>query len=340
MQTPFLRRCLTLAEQGRGKTGINPMVGAVLVREGKIIAEGFHSEYGLPHAERVLLSKCESGILPSDILYVNFEPCCHRNKKTPPCTDIIIERGIKTVVYGMKDPNPAVSGKGIEYLNKKGVQVYGPVLEQECKRLNRGFVSLMTKKRPWITLKKAQTVDGRTANDDGSFLKITSPEQDAWSHEFLRARHDAILVGVGTLLRDDPLLTVRNMPNPSPNPYPIILDPHLKIPLTAKVVRPSTIIITAPGSDAEKRKSLESAGVRIFEVLSSLGAGIPCPPKLQRRRGPAVGNHFDWHSLWNVLTTPTDDFYGISSILVEGGSRTWEMFRQARLVDEEVTLIG
>lgn len=333
----FIRHCLTLAEKGRGKTGINPMVGAVLVRQGKIIAEGLHSEYGLPHAERVLLSKFESGILPSDILYVNLEPCCHRNKKTPPCTDIIVERGVKTVVYGMKDPNPAVSGKGIEYLNKKGVQVIGPVLEQECKRLNRGFVSLMTKGRPWITMKKAQMVDGRIANGDGSFLKITSPKQDAWSHEFLRARHDAILVGVGTVIVDDPMLTVRSRtpslasaratPLPSGEgtgvraPWRIILDPYLKIPLTAKVVGTQTIIITVPGSDADKRKSLESAGVRVFHV-------------------PYLSGFFDWNVLWRCLTTPENDFYGISSILVEGGAKTWNAFHSAGLVDEEVTLIG
>lgn len=318
------------------------MVGAVLVRDGKIIVEGFHEEFGLPHAESMLFSEYTGKILPTDILYVNLEPCCHKNKKTPPCTDIILERGIKYVVYGMKDPNPEVSGKGIATLIKKGVQVTGPVLQQECRRLNRGFMSIMTNKRPWITLKKAQTVDGRIAKDDGSFLKITSPEQDAWSHEFLRAKHDAILVGVGTVIADNPELTVRprtpSLASARATPLPsgegtgvrVILDPHLKIPLTAKVVGPKTIVITAPGSDEKKRKSLESAGVLVFEVPLTEGAGVR----------PAVGDHFDWPSLWSVLTTPTDGFHGISSILVEGGTKTWEMFIQAGVVDEEVFLMG
>ena len=255
-----------------------------------------------------------------DILYVNLEPCCHRNKKTPPCTDIIVERGIKTVVYGMQDPNPAVSGKGIEHLNKKGVQVIGPVLEQECKRLNRGFVSLMTKKRPWITMKKAQRVDGRIANDDGSFLKITSPKQDAWSHEFLRAKHDAILVGVGTIIADDPRLTVR-FGEAKPPVWRIVLDASLRIPLSSKVMCPGTIVVTVPSQDREKKDAIRRKGVRIVEIPFLLGA-------------------FDWQVLWKALMTPENDFYGISSILVEGGQKTWDAFYSAEMVDEEVTLVG
>ncbi len=142
MHELFLRRCLSLAEQGRGKTGANPMVGAVLVRDGKIIAEGFHEGFGKAHAERQLLEKLEQKISSKDILYVNLEPCCHEKKKTPPCAQMLVEKGIKHVVYGMKDPNPAVNGKGIQYLRSKGVEVIGPVLEDECLRLNRGFVSV------------------------------------------------------------------------------------------------------------------------------------------------------------------------------------------------------
>jgi len=214
MHAYFLRHCLTLAEHGRGKTGINPMVGAVLVREGKIIAEGWHHQFGTAHAERDLLNSFPD-VRPTDTLYVNLEPCCHTQKKTPPCAQLLIERGVKNVVYGMRDPNPAVAGKGIALLNKNSVQTFGPVLEQECKRLNRGFVSVMTKKRPWITLKRAVTADGRFANPDSSPLKITSSVQDVWAHQFLRARHDAILVGIGTVIADDPQLTMRIPPSPS-----------------------------------------------------------------------------------------------------------------------------
>lgn len=329
---PFLLRCLQLAAQARGRTGINPMVGSVLVRDDKIIAEGYHEAFGKPHAESMLLSSFnDQKISSSDILYVSLEPCCHTNKKTPPCAQMLVEKGIKNVVYGMKDPNPEVSGQGIAYLNKKSIQTFGPFLEQECKRLNRGFISLMTKQRPWITLKSAVTHDGRNANSDGSPLKITTPKQDAWSHEFLRARHDAILVGVGTVIADDPELTVR-FPSTGTGegtslragqagergPWRIILDASLQIPLTAKVARKGTIIITA-SPDLQKAKALEKQGVRLLTV-------------------PQKSGIFDWDKLWKSLTTPADDFYGISSILVEGGQKTWEVFRRAGIVDEEVTL--
>lgn len=364
-----MHRCLTLAQKGRGNTGINPMVGAVLVRDEKIIAEGYHEGFGKAHAERMLLqnfdptSSASGGlrgasqeIRSTDTLYVNLEPCCHTKKKTPPCTEFIVEKGIKNVVYGMKDPNPEVSGQGLAYLNKKSIQTFGPILEQECKRLNRGFISLMTKKRPWITLKSAVTHDRRFANPDGSPLKITTPEQDQWSHEFLRARHDAILVGVGTVIADDPQLTVRySFPSPSRRgerselrpgggargggimetgegtglpagqagerePWRVILDPTLRIPLTARVIRKGTIVI-ASSPNLQKKKELEAQGVRVLDI--SMQETI-----------------FDWDKFWKILMTPIDDFYGISSILVEGGQKTWDVFRQAGIVDEEVSLVG
>ncbi len=341
MHDKFLRRCLELAGQARGKTGINPMVGAVLVRDGKIIAEGFHQEFGKPHAERQLLQKYEYKIRSTDTVYVNLEPCCHTNKKTPPCAQMLIEKCVKNVVIGMQDPNPEVSGKGITLLCSHGVNVsICTELTADCLRLNRGYISLQTKGRPWITLKQAMTSEKKYANADGSPLKITSPEQDEWSHRLLRARHDAILVGIGTILKDDPQLTARySLASPHPRPHPpapaeaagrgeqfrIILDPTLKIPLTAKVMQGNlafkTIVVAATGFNSNKVKELESRGVTLFEI-------------------PLNKHMFDWEVLWDELTTPKEDFYGISSILVEGGLRTWEMFRKAGMVDEEVTLVG
>lgn len=323
MHQAFLHRCLELAEGGRGKTGTNPMVGAVLVRDEKIIAEGFHEGFGKPHAELQLMEKYEQKIRSTDTLYVNLEPCCHANKKTPPCAQMLAERGVRNVVISMVDPNPLVSGKGIDFLRSKGIDVtLVPQILAECVRLNRGFVSLQTKGRPWITVKEAVTFDRKHAQPDGSRLKITTKEQDIWVHRFLRARHDAILVGVGTILKDDPQLTVRHGEG---NPFRLILDPLLKTPLTARVVTDAlvakTIIVVSPDAEAKKVKELQSRGIRIFEV----------PLRKQR---------FDWPKLWQYLSTPRGDFHGICSILVEGGSKTWGVFRNEGIVDEEVTLVG
>ena len=174
---------------------LNRLIGSVLVRDGKIIAEGFHAAYGTSHAERQLLENFKAEIKPTDILYVNLEPCCHTGK-TPPCTDIILERGIKHIVIGMQDPDPRVAGKGIEILRKNKVQIEGPVLRAQCEWLNRGFISVRTKQRPWITVKSAHSSDGKIANDDGAPLAITDEAQNMWSHEHLRFTHDAILVGM------------------------------------------------------------------------------------------------------------------------------------------------
>lgn len=323
-----MRRCLQLAAGGRGRTGINPMVGAVLVRNGQIIAEGVHGEFGRAHAERDLFEKNEQKICSKDALYVNLEPCCHTDKKTPPCTDAIIKSGLKRVVFGMQDPNPSVCGRGLEILRASGIEVIGPVLEDECRRFNRGFLSLQEGSRPWITLKIARTRTGKVAHDDGSMMKITSNRQNAWSHEFLRARHDAILVGVGTILTDDSRLTMRACSGErvaSSQPYRIVLDPTLRIPLAARVVTDDhvvkTIIVCSPEAGTARKSELRSRGVHIAEC-------------------PIQDGSFEFPELWRLLTTPKNFFYGISSILVEGGPKTWDAFRKAGMVDEEITLVG
>ncbi|MBI3618977.1 bifunctional diaminohydroxyphosphoribosylaminopyrimidine deaminase/5-amino-6-(5-phosphoribosylamino)uracil reductase RibD [Candidatus Peregrinibacteria bacterium] len=325
----FLSRCLSLASLGRGRVGNGAMVGAVLVRHGSIIAEAYHSEFSKPHAERELLEKSDLKIRSEDVLYVNLEPCCHHGK-TPACTDIILERGIKHVVYGMIDPDPRVAGKGIELLRKNGVDVRGPVSQALCERLNRGFISVRTKGRPWIVLKRAQTKSGVIANPDGSHLKITSREQDVWSHTFLRAQSDAILVGVGTIISDDPNLNTRlsqisSQKEEKIESYRIILDPSLRIPLSSRVVtdenKHRTIIVTSKDVDREKVSELQERGMMIFKI------------HLNEKK-------FSLPELWKYLTTPSGDFHGITSILVEGGSKTWEAFRTAGCLDEEVVLIG
>ncbi len=319
----FMRRALSLAERGRGRVGNGAMVGAVLVRDGAIIAEASHEGFGRPHAERSLLENVAEKILPTDTLYVNLEPCCHTGK-TPPCTDLLLARGVKRLVYGMRDPDPRVQGKGLEALTEGGCMVSGPCLPAECLRLNRGYVSVRTKGRPWITLKQAVSGNGAIAHPDGSRLCITSKEQNRWSHDFLRARHDAILVGVQTVITDNPQLNTR-FDQDFPLLYRLILDPSLRIPLAANVVSDEradrTIVVTSPDSDPSKKSALCERGVRFIEVQMA-------------------GHAFSFSSLWHALLTPSDTFHGITSVLVEGGPATWESFRRAGVVDEEVILRG
>lgn len=324
----FMCRCLELAEKGRGMTGTNPMVGALLVRGKKIIAEGFHEAYGKPHAELQLLENFAQKIDSKDIIYVNLEPCCHENKKTPPCAQMLVKKGVKHVVIGMKDPNPKVAGKGIELLRDNGVNVemcHG--MTADCMRLNRGFVSLMTKGRPWVTMQQARTPEGLIAGPEGTFLKITTPGQDRWTHECRRAKHDAVLVGIGTALMDNPRLTIRHV-TASRQPLRIVIDSRLRIPLEANLVNDefaaNTIVIIKPGLSESIRAvipTLTKRGVRVMEVAHH-ETGI------------------DFPALWKALMTPDGDFHGIASILFEGGQQMWKAFREAKCIDEEVVLVG
>ncbi len=324
----FLHRCLEIAEQGRGKTGTNPMVGAVLVRDGKVIAEGFHAAFGKSHAELDLMKKYEQKIDSNDILYVNLEPCCHEHKKTPPCAQMLIERGIKNVVIGMKDPNPAVSGKGSALMRSNGVMVdiaFGSTAE--CCRFNRGYISVQNKGRPWVTMQQARTPEGTFANPDGTFLKITTAGQDTWTHEYLRAKHDAVLIGIGTALMDNSQLTIRHIPAVQ-QPYRILIDSRLRIPLDAHLVNDAfasrTILIVKPDLPDAVRTVipvLEKRGVRILEVAHHT-------------------HGIDFSALWKVLITPSGDFHGIASILLEGGKQMWKAFRDEKCIDEEAILVG
>lgn len=315
----FMHRCLELAEKGRGLVGTNPLVGCVLVRTGEIIAEGYYRGPGTDHAERDLFKNFDQEIQPDDQLYVNLEPCCHQGK-TPPCTSLLIEKEIKHVVVGMQDPDERVAGKGIEQLRAAGMRVTGPVLRERCERLNRGYISLRTKNRPYITLKRAQTREGLVANNDGTKLCITSDAQNAWAHTHLRTTCDAILVGVQTVITDDPQLTIRLRADRSlgeglntkidhtfSQPYKVILDPNLRIPQDAKLIDSRTVIVTT------------SQG----QVGDAVMVRMP------------NSDTFDWNMLWEACMN-----IGISSILVEGGPKTWKTFEEAGFVDEEVILVG
>src|SRR6267142_6844283 len=205
----FMRRALDLAAAGRGSVEPNPMVGCVIVRDGRVIGDGYHQKYGEPHAEREALAAARESPRGATV-YVNLEPCCHANKKTPPCVPALIEAGVKRVVVGCVEPNPAVRGRGIEELRRAGIEVEVGMMEAESKQLNAAFFATVLHGRPYVTLKWAQSADGKVAGKLGARKQISNELSMRVVHE-LRARSDAILVGIGTVLADDPVLLPRGV---------------------------------------------------------------------------------------------------------------------------------
>ena len=220
----FMRRALTLARRGLGRTSPNPMVGAVLVRQGEIVGEGYHRRYGGPHAEVEALRDAGENIAGAT-MYVTLEPCCHRGKKTPPCLDALLGRGLARVVIGTIDPNPEVSGRSVRALEGTGIETTVGVLEEECRRLNEAYFKYIQTRIPFVTLKVAQTLDGKIASSTGDARWISSEASRRLAHR-LRSVHDAVLVGIGTVLADDPLLTVRLARGR--NPLRVIVDSTLR----------------------------------------------------------------------------------------------------------------
>jgi diaminohydroxyphosphoribosylaminopyrimidine deaminase/5-amino-6-(5-phosphoribosylamino)uracil reductase len=238
----YMRRALKLAAKARSMTSPNPMVGAVLVKNGKIISEDFHRRAGTPHAEALTIEKAK-GKAKGSTLYINLEPCCHTDKRTPPCSEAIISSGIKKVVIGMTDPNPKVSGRGTAELQKAGIQVRTGVLEDEAKKLNEAYIKYITTGTPFVILKIAMTLDGKIATPEGQSKWITSEKSRKMVHH-LRSSIDAIITAIGTVKADDPELTARI--KGGKNPRRIIIDPNLEIPLDSKILQvpPQTIIVT------------------------------------------------------------------------------------------------
>ncbi|MDH5768745.1 MAG: bifunctional diaminohydroxyphosphoribosylaminopyrimidine deaminase/5-amino-6-(5-phosphoribosylamino)uracil reductase RibD [Nitrospirota bacterium] len=257
-----MKRTLRLAAKGRFSTSPNPMVGAVIVKSKKIISENFHRKPGDLHAEALAIENADKNAHGST-LYVNLEPCCHLEKRTPPCTKAIINAGIKEVVVGMIDPNPKVSGKGILELQKSGIKVKTGILEDKAKRLNETYIKYITTGKPFMTLKIAMTLDGKIATPEGQSKWITGEKSRKMVHR-MRASVDAIITAIGTVKADDPQLTARI--KGGKNPKRIIIDPDLEIPLHAKVLQipPETIIVTRTSevksqkSKVEKKKKLLS----------------------------------------------------------------------------------
>lgn len=308
----WMHLALAEAAKGRGSTSPNPMVGAVLVRNGRLLAKGYHRRAGLPHAEIEALRRVKNP--KGATLYVTLEPCCHTGKRTPPCTSALIGSGIRRVVVGTLDPNPKVSGRGVKALKKAGLTVAAGVLAEECAELNRFYNHWIRNRTPYVVLKSAMSLDGRVALQNGNSKWITGPEARARVHE-LRAEVDAILVGIGTVLADDPELTART-PRAKRQPAKIVLDPHFRILPTAKLFRsagrsPIYIFAAARAFQESKAKAIEKRG-----------GGVVAFPAGRNGR-------FDLGKLLGLLGR-----WNLTSLLVEGGPEVWTEFFRSRRVDE------
>ncbi|MBR1728687.1 MAG: bifunctional diaminohydroxyphosphoribosylaminopyrimidine deaminase/5-amino-6-(5-phosphoribosylamino)uracil reductase RibD [Selenomonadaceae bacterium] len=258
----YMNEALKIAANARGRTSPNPLVGAVIVKNNRIIAEGWHRQAGTPHAEINALNM--AGDLAKDsTLYVTLEPCSHFGR-TPPCANAIVNAGIKKVVIAMTDPNPKVAGRGIEILKNAGIEVEVGILEDQARRLNEVFIKWITTQKPFVTLKTAMSLDGKIATATGQSQWITSEESRRKVHE-LRDINDAIMIGIGTVLADNPSLTTRI--DGGKNPIRIIVDSQLRTPINANVIvdgQAKTIIATTKNAPINKVDALKKSGVEII----------------------------------------------------------------------------
>ncbi len=314
----FMRQALALAQRGRGETAPNPCVGALLVWNGKIIGKGWHKRAGLPHAEvEAIQAAKQNGFFPRGAtLYVTLEPCCTWGK-TPPCTDIILAHGIRRIVLGTIDPNPKHQGKGLQFLRKAGVKITTGVLKEKCEALNQAWNHWIVHRTPWVIAKCGMTLDGKIATAKGESQWITSPASRRKAHG-LRAGADAILVGINTVLQDDPLLTARGKFSLSEQPYRIVLDTSARIPLKSRILNPPhrTWIIVGPKAPAKKIARLQKVGVTV-SVIPKTKEGLSIKAIL-RILGKA-----------NVVT-----------LFVEGGGAVFDSFSRARCIHEVVFFIA
>jgi len=267
-----MARALQLAERGLCTTDPNPRVGCVLVRNGRIVGEGFHAIAGGPHAETLALEAAGEAARGATA-YVTLEPCDHHGR-TPPCSEALIEAGVARVVYALRDPDPRVSGSGEERLRRAGVAVQPGLMAEASAELNAGFVMRMQRGRPFVRVKLAMSLDGRTALANGESRWITSDLARADVQRF-RARSSAVLTGIGTILADDPALTVR-LPDCDRQPWRVVLDSRLRTPSDARVInREGRVLVMGAHEDPARRRSLEAQGVAV-EVLPAAagGAGV------------------------------------------------------------------
>ena len=272
----FMKQALGLARKGAGRVSPNPLVGALIVRYGAVVGEGYHRLFGGPHAEVHALVQAGDLARGADI-YVTLEPCSHTGK-TPPCADALIRAGIARVFVGMADPNPLVSGRGIKKLETAGIAVESGILEKECRRMNESYLKYITTGMPFVVLKAAATLDGRIATRTGDSKWITCPESRSFAHR-LRFEADAVMVGSGTLLADDPELTVRLGRKASKQPLRVIVDGRLRIPLASRVLQhdfaSGTMIVTLP-DQLVKTDPVRSAEPPISSGRNGARASMAC----------------------------------------------------------------
>lgn len=318
MDKQYMKMALELAAKAKGRTSPNPMVGAVLVKGGDVVGRGFHARAGSPHAEVVALN--DAGDRARDAtLYVTLEPCCHFGR-TKPCTEAIINAGVGKVVVAAVDPNPLVAGKGITRLRQAGVVVEPGLMEQDSQRLNEVFNKYITTKTPFVTAKAAMSLDGKIATRTGESQWITGPKARQQTHR-LRDSHDAILVGIGTVLADNPSLTTRlSGEEKGQDPVRIVLDSGARTPPACKMLNQDspapTYVVVSKDASRDKIKDLEAAGARVARLDSS-PQGI------------------DLHGLMKWLGE-----IEVTSLLVEGGAGIHASFFAAGLVDKVTWFIA
>ena len=326
----YMRQALRVARRGQGRVEPNPMVGAVLVRDERVVAGGYHKRFGGPHAEIEVLRQCQrQGVTSAGgDLYVTLEPCCHPGK-TPPCTDALIQAGIQRIFVAMIDPNPMVGGKGIEQLRQAGIDVQIGVCQAQSQQLNEPYIKRMTIGLPWVIAKWAQTLDGRIATASGDSKWISNTRSRRVVHQ-LRARVDAVVVGIGTVLADDPRLTAREVPLRR-QARRVVVDGRLELPDNARLLDlsqsgdlapPLTVAISEGVYKAQSSKlvALESQGVEVIG-LPEVDGGSP---------------RLDLRPLFKHLA----DTYAATNVLVEGGSKLFGAVLEQRLVDQVLAFVA
>ncbi len=312
----YMRMALRLAAKARGRTSPNPMVGALVVRNGVVISRGYHRKAGEPHAEALALARAGDAARGAT-LYVTLEPCSHRGKRTPPCAPLVVSSGVARVVIAMADPNRQVAGGGIRTLQSAGIEVLAGVLRDEAEKLNEAYARHITTGMPFVTLKIAETLDGRIATASGESKWITGEEARREGHH-LRDGNDAILVGINTVLKDDPALTTR-LPK-GRDPLRVVVDSRLRIPLKAKVLTQRsgapTIVASLGRAPKAKRTALQKAGIEVVTTREKDG-------------------RVDLRDLMKQLGKR-----GVMSVLIEGGSEINASALKTGIVDKVVIFVA